>query len=67
MDEITFDDFPIMNKTTEDAYSYCNSCVAEYFGEDVGRIPYSRTTANGDWGLCLFCKEEMSLDLEEEL
>lgn len=61
--EVTFEDFPIIHHLTNDAYASCTSCGAEYFGIDAGRIPYNRTTASGDYGTCLFCEEEMSIDL----
>lgn len=58
-------DFEIINNVSNDAYSCCDCCGTEYNGEDVGRIPYHRTTANGDWGTCLFCHHEISIDLIE--
>jgi len=60
------EDFPIVNQTGPDAYAYCSGCGIDYPGEDVGRMPYGRQTADGDNGRCLFCDYELSVDYDAE-
>lgn len=60
----TMKDFPIVHETGPDAYAYCDHCGMEFHGEDVGRIPYQVRYADGEYGKCPFCKNEVLVDYD---
>ena len=46
----------------DDDYARCPSCDAEYLGSDqVSQIPFVSRKANGNYGECLECGQEMPL------
>ena len=47
-------------------YAYCSICGSEYFDDDIKKVPFSATYANGPFGRCLDCGEEMPLEYETE-
>lgn len=55
-----------MNITGKNAYFYCTSCGCELVDEEVGDVAYSRSTADGEYGICPVCGEESSLDYDNK-
>ena len=56
----------MVNNVGDNAYFYCTSCGAEYLGEQVGEVPYSRQTADAEHGLCPLCGEDSQVDYDNE-
>lgn len=51
-----------MNITGERAYFYCIHCGCEL----VGEVAYSRSTADGEHGICPICGGESSVDYDNK-